>query len=89
MREFLCLDDPPGPFDSLEESRVRVHLHVEVCVLVCHMCVFVPLVMSLQGPLKWGLVIYAAALFNSPDFVHSKYSYSVVYHLVKLLTISN
>uniref|UniRef100_A0A3Q2PRZ6 Sorting nexin-16 n=1 Tax=Fundulus heteroclitus TaxID=8078 RepID=A0A3Q2PRZ6_FUNHE len=22
VREFLCLDDPPGPFDSLEESRV-------------------------------------------------------------------
>ncbi|XP_073687012.1 sorting nexin-16 [Garra rufa] len=21
VREFLCLDDPPGPFDSLEESR--------------------------------------------------------------------
>ncbi|XP_044280138.1 sorting nexin-16 isoform X1 [Varanus komodoensis] len=21
IREFLCLDDPPGPFDSLEESR--------------------------------------------------------------------
>lgn len=24
VREFLCLDDPPGPFDSLEESRVSV-----------------------------------------------------------------
>ncbi|KAK2095585.1 Sorting nexin-16 [Saguinus oedipus] len=23
VREFLCLDDPPGPFDSLEESRLR------------------------------------------------------------------
>lgn len=33
VREFLCLDDPPGPFDSLEESRVSVHIHVEVCVL--------------------------------------------------------
>ncbi|XP_073924875.1 sorting nexin-16 isoform X2 [Castor canadensis] len=22
VREFLCLDDPPGPFDSLEESRI-------------------------------------------------------------------
>lgn len=22
VREFLCLDEPPGPFDSLEESRV-------------------------------------------------------------------
>ncbi|CAB1317805.1 unnamed protein product [Coregonus sp. 'balchen'] len=21
VRQFLCLDDPPGPFDSLEESR--------------------------------------------------------------------
>ena len=21
-REFFCLDEPPGPFDSLEESRV-------------------------------------------------------------------
>lgn len=21
VRDFLCLDDPPGPFDSLEESR--------------------------------------------------------------------
>lgn len=21
----MCLDDPPGPFDSLEESRVSVH----------------------------------------------------------------
>ncbi|XP_001639412.2 sorting nexin-16 [Nematostella vectensis] len=21
LREFLCIDDPPGPFDSLEESR--------------------------------------------------------------------
>lgn len=27
VREFLCLDDPPGPFDSLEESRVSVHTH--------------------------------------------------------------
>lgn len=27
VREFLCLDDPPGPFDSLEESRVSA-----VCV---------------------------------------------------------
>lgn len=25
VREFLCLDDPPGPFDSLEESRVSLH----------------------------------------------------------------
>lgn len=25
VREFLCLDDPPGPFDSLEESRVSVY----------------------------------------------------------------
>lgn len=24
VREFLCLDDPPGPFDSLEESRVSL-----------------------------------------------------------------
>jgi hypothetical protein len=23
-REFFCLDDPPGPFDSLEESRVCI-----------------------------------------------------------------
>lgn len=23
MRGFLCLDDPPGPFDSLDESKVR------------------------------------------------------------------
>lgn len=23
VRGFLCLDDPPGPFDSLEESKVR------------------------------------------------------------------
>lgn len=22
VRGFLCLDDPPGPFDSLEESKV-------------------------------------------------------------------
>lgn len=25
VREFLCLDEPPGPFDSLEESRVSPH----------------------------------------------------------------
>lgn len=25
VREFLCLDDPPGPFDSLEESRVSMY----------------------------------------------------------------
>ncbi|CAB1340793.1 unnamed protein product [Coregonus sp. 'balchen'] len=24
VREFLCLDDPPGPFDSLEESRREI-----------------------------------------------------------------
>ena len=22
MQEFFCLNDPPGPYDSLEESRV-------------------------------------------------------------------
>ena len=22
VRDFLCIDDPPGPHDSLEESRV-------------------------------------------------------------------
>lgn len=27
VKEFLCLDDPPGPFDSLEESRVS-HLKI-------------------------------------------------------------
>lgn len=27
VREFLCLDDPPGPFDSLEESRVSTILY--------------------------------------------------------------
>lgn len=26
VREFLCVDDPPGPHDSLEESRVRNHI---------------------------------------------------------------
>ena len=24
VREFFCFDDPPGPHDSLEESRVGV-----------------------------------------------------------------
>lgn len=28
VREFLCLDDPPGPFDSLEESRVSAILYI-------------------------------------------------------------
>lgn len=27
VREFLCLDDPPGPFDSLEESRVSLRIY--------------------------------------------------------------
>ncbi|KAJ8279950.1 hypothetical protein COCON_G00070160 [Conger conger] len=39
VREFLCLDDPPGPFDSLEESRAfcetleecNYRLQKEVC----------------------------------------------------------
>ncbi len=36
VREFLCLDDPPGPFDSLEESRVSHvkydhHINRDVC----------------------------------------------------------
>ncbi|KAL8181967.1 UNVERIFIED_CONTAM: Sorting nexin-16 [Gekko kuhli] len=26
VREFLCLDDPPGPFDSLEESRTQKYV---------------------------------------------------------------
>lgn len=36
VREFLCLDDPPGPFDSLEESRVSMYVHVLTMVqLTC------------------------------------------------------
>lgn len=32
VREFLCLDDPPGPFDSLEESRVRLTVsYIHIC----------------------------------------------------------
>ncbi|XP_059403261.1 sorting nexin-16 isoform X3 [Carassius carassius] len=34
VREFLCLDDPPGPFDSLEESRGCAPLVSGLCVLV-------------------------------------------------------
>lgn len=33
VREFLCLDDPPGPFDSLEESRVSPHTRLRAGVL--------------------------------------------------------
>lgn len=33
VREFLCLDDPPGPFDSLEESRVSMHIQLEAYVM--------------------------------------------------------
>jgi sorting nexin-16 len=28
VREFLCLDDPPGPHDSLEESRVSSNFEI-------------------------------------------------------------
>jgi len=24
VQEFFCLNDPPGPYDSLEESRVSI-----------------------------------------------------------------
>ena len=24
LQDFFCLNDPPGPYDSLEESRVRI-----------------------------------------------------------------
>lgn len=34
VREFLCLDDPPGPFDSLEESRVSVCASVCTCARI-------------------------------------------------------
>ena len=46
VREFLCFDDPPGPFDSLEESRVSVC----VCLCVC-VCVSVPPTDTLSAPL--------------------------------------
>ena len=28
VRDFFCFDDPPGPHDSLEESRVRRDRHI-------------------------------------------------------------
>jgi len=24
LQDFFCLNDPPGPYDSLEESRVSI-----------------------------------------------------------------
>ena len=31
VREFLCLDDPPGPHDSVEESRVSTFSVIYTC----------------------------------------------------------
>ena len=28
VRDFFCFDDPPGPHESLEESRVSKYMHV-------------------------------------------------------------
>lgn len=43
VREFLCLDEPPGPFDSLEESRVR---HLQFTHFVTNGAVYARLIVN-------------------------------------------
>ena len=59
VRRFFCLDDPPGPHDSVEESRVsagsrctyivRLYIHLVVFACVCNMqrSVGLPIYMSI------------------------------------------
>ncbi|XP_071660083.1 sorting nexin-16 isoform X2 [Patagioenas fasciata] len=39
VREFLCLDDAPGPFDSLEESRNNETIHNTHGIFVVKLCI--------------------------------------------------
>ena len=35
VQEFFCLNDPPGPYDSLEESRVSFQHNVCYSASLC------------------------------------------------------
>ena len=43
VKEFFCIDDPPGPYDSLEESRVSI----EYCI--SHPCLENNVQLHFQG----------------------------------------
>ncbi|ESO98377.1 hypothetical protein LOTGIDRAFT_159182 [Lottia gigantea] len=75
VREFFCFDDPPGPHDSLEESRTLSHFKTS-CISICTL--YPTLVILLYPTLKHPVFLFV-------DSIHLKTFCTSIYRLYPIL----